>query len=113
MLSRQGVRSSLRSAATNSFQFACCVGGRPLSLEMLQTWRPLASLRRHQLPSAVEHVVLVLDVDLKIVCSADRLNPDRLALALHALGDGPRPGERVVVDGELVVENVRICLVQI
>jgi hypothetical protein len=47
-------------------------------------WR-LVFFCRHQLAGLVEHVVLMADVDLEIVLSADGLNPYRFALAMYGL----------------------------
>src|SRR5215470_10421047 len=82
-------------------------------IEVLEVRRPLVLLGGHQLAGTVEHVVLVLDVDLKVVLVADRLDPDRLALATHALGDCPWPSERVVVNRDLIVEDIWIRFVEI
>src|SRR5258708_20932026 len=68
---------------------------------------------RHQLAGAVQHIVLITNVDLKIVLCADRLDKDRVSLAVHGLQHSPWSGERVVISRDLVVQDIRIGLVQV
>src|SRR5260370_20072108 len=82
-------------------------------IEVLQIRRRLVLPGRHHLAGAVEHIVLVTDIDLKIVLGADRLDKDRVPLAMHGLEHGPWATERVVISRDLVVQDVRIRLVQI
>jgi hypothetical protein len=43
--------------------------------------RRLVLFGRHQLAGAIEHVMLVADVDLEVVLGADGLDEDRIAFA--------------------------------
>src|SRR5260370_30769970 len=82
-------------------------------IEVLQIRRCLVLPGRHQLAGAVEHIVLITNVDLKIVFGADRLDKDRVPLAMHGLEHRPWASERVVISRDLVIQYVRIRLVQI
>src|SRR5258708_20018663 len=82
-------------------------------IEVLQIRRCLVLPGRHQLAGAVEHIVLITDIDLKIVLGADRLDKDRVPLAMHGLENPPWSRERLVISRDLVIQNLRINLVQI
>src|SRR5215475_5283700 len=75
-----------------------------LLVEMPQIGRRLSLPERHQQAVAAQHVLLAADADMDIALGADRLHPDRLALATHGLENRPRPGEGVIGHGDLVVE---------
>src|SRR5215475_1226374 len=84
-----------------------------LAREVLQVRRRLVLAGRHQLAVSAEEVVLVLDLDARVLLRAHRRAPERVRLrrALGCLGDRPGPGQRTVMDGDLVFENVLVRLV--
>src|SRR5262245_12943783 len=88
---------------------------KPLLLEIAQVRRRLVLLRRHQLAVGAQIVVLLADTDVGIELRAHVRLPDRarigIAEARLQLLVGPR--ERIVGDGDLVVELVGIGLVEI
>jgi hypothetical protein len=59
--------------------------------EMPQIRRRLVLLHRHQFAGVIEHVDLTADLDVKVVLTADRLNPDRFGLPAHRLHHRPWP----------------------
>src|SRR5262249_42773559 len=76
--------------------------------ELLRIRRRLVLAGRHQLAVGAEEVVLALDLDPRVLLRAHRGAPERVRLVgpLGRLLDRPRPRQRVVVDGDVVVENV-------
>src|SRR5262245_41260445 len=86
-----------------------------LRLEMPQVGRLLAFLRRHQEPVGAEEVALLADGDVIVVLRAEIFAPERILLrrAAVALQHLPRPGERIVDDGDLVAQNLAVVLVEI
>src|SRR5580700_1162960 len=99
-----GLRQSMASSSL----------ARPI--EITQVRRRLALLRGHQQAVAAQEIDLTVDVDVHIVFGAHVLLPPDRLLGLRAaivLDDDPRPRQRVIDGGHLVVHNVRIGLVEI
>src|SRR3984957_3957520 len=86
--------------------------GSLVFVEMLQIGPRLPFAERHQQAVAADHVLLAADADMDIALGTDRRHTDRMALSLHRLENGPGPGERVIGGGDLVVEDVRVALVE-
>src|SRR5579871_4721865 len=78
-------------------------------------WR-LVLLGGHQQAVAAEVIDLLADADVNVALAADLMaEPDR-SLGLHApvrLVDDPRPRQRVICRGDVVMEQVRIGFVEI
>ena len=83
-----------------------------ISLEVGQIGRLLAFLCRHQLAVRPEKVVLLLDGHMVIVLGAIVLEPDRAGVAAEVFQHRPRPGERIVDDGDFDLEVVLVGLVK-
>src|SRR5262245_30515654 len=86
-----------------------------LAGKILQVRRRLVLAGRHQLAVSAEEVVLVLDLDPRVLLRTHRRAPQRMRLrrALGFLGDRPGPSQRAVMDGDLVIEDVLVGLVEI
>jgi hypothetical protein len=85
-----------------------------LDLEILQVRRRLILARRHQIAVAAHEVVLLADEDLLIALGAIEFVPAGLSLGLAKvfLGDDPRPSQSVIDDGDLVMQRIRVGLVE-
>src|SRR5262249_43208495 len=75
--------------------------------------RRLVFLGRHQIAIGAEHIVLLPDPDMLVALGTNRLDPDRVALAMVVLSYRPRSGQRIVDRCNFVVENVRIRFVEV
>src|SRR6266568_6776666 len=81
-------------------------------IKMAQAGRLLTLLCRHQFALGAEHEVLALDAHMLGALGADSLHPDRIAVAHIILGHRPWPGKRIVEGRDLVVQDVRVGLVE-
>src|SRR6266581_5066112 len=81
-----------------------------LAGEVLQVRRRLVLTGRHQLAVGAEEVVLVLDLDPRVLLCAHRRTPEwpRVRRALRLLGDRPGSRQRIVEDRDLVIEDVLV-----
>src|SRR5262249_41109908 len=110
-------RSSTRCRAASRSRFR--PGLNPASvarrLEISQIRRPLILLGGHQQAIGADHVILVADADMQVVFRADHLFPHwpRIGVTPVLLLCGPRLGEGVVDDRDLVIEDVTLGLVGI
>src|SRR3954451_18217120 len=86
-----------------------------LAGEILQVRRRLVLAGRHQLAVGAQEIVLVLDLDPRVLLRAYRRAPERARLrrVLGFLRDRPWPRQRAVMDGDLVVKDVLVGLVEI
>src|SRR6267142_425493 len=92
------------------------VSSLPRQVEIAQIRWWLILLDRHQEAVGAEEIVLLADDDMNIVFGADVLAPPDRSLGgdtAVVLGDGPGPRQRIVDHGDLVVQHVRISLVEI
>src|SRR5262245_1861901 len=87
----------------------------PYRIEIAQVRRGLALAARHQKAVSAEVVDLLANADQRRAFSAIGLRPVgmRLGLAHVFLVDRPGSRQRVVDDGDFIVQNVRIGLVEI
>src|SRR5215510_997202 len=79
--------------------------------KMSQVRRRLPLVRRHQEPVAAAVIDRVSNSDMWVVLGADRLSPpDRSLVGCAAvdLCNGPRARQRVIDDGDLVVDGVAL-----
>src|SRR6516164_9879415 len=83
-------------------------------LEILQVRRRLVIAGGHEVAVSAEEVVLLADDDLIVALHARALVPFRpwIGVAAKRLVDAPWPRQSVVVDGDLVVQDVGIVLVE-
>src|SRR5262249_772545 len=83
-------------------------------LEIAQIRRRLVLLRRHQLAIGAEIVVLLADAHMRVELRAHVRLPDRARIGIAEAGLQllVRPRERVIDDGDLVIELVGIGLVE-
>src|SRR5215813_7163003 len=77
-----------------------------------QVWRSLIFPRRHEIAFVVHEVILLADHDVVVVLGAVILEPHDIAVAAIALVDRPWPREGIVDDGDDIVHDVRIGLVE-
>src|SRR5258705_11721576 len=87
----------------------------PRRIEITQVRRRLALAARHQEAIGAQVVDLAADPDQRGPLDAIGLDPVemRLRLAQISLVDGPRPRQRIVDHGDLVMQDIRIGLVEI
>ena len=83
--------------------------------EVSQIWRCLILARRHKMPVAADHIVLVADEHVMVVLGTDLFEPNRLAARVATVTARNRPGscQRVIDDGDFVVQDIGIDLVGI
>src|SRR5262252_9101840 len=67
---------------------------------------------RHQEAIGAQEVILLADDDMLVVGGADVFAPSVVALATVAASHRPGTCERVVDDGDLVAQHVRVRLVE-
>src|SRR5882672_5511198 len=72
----------------------------------------LVFARRHQIAIAGEEVEFLADNDVIVVLAALILSPKDVALAPERLQHRPRPGQRVVDGGDLIMKQVLVLLVE-
>src|SRR5215469_14280672 len=82
-------------------------------LEILQIRRRLVLLRRHKEAGLADIIVLLADLYMMVAVGALRFEPHRLRLGGPAvlLVGGERAGQRMVMHGDVVVQEVGIGLV--
>src|SRR5215472_11748441 len=107
--------------AGDTCRMACAVGSNassrelpPRRLEILQIRRRLVFAGGHEVAVGAEEVVLLADDDLIVALHARALVPFRpwIGVAAERLVDAPGPRQSMVVDGDLVVQDVGIVLVE-
>src|SRR5262249_49870387 len=83
-------------------------------IEISKIRRRLVLLGGHQKAVGAQVVVFVADDDLAVAFGAGAFAPGRaqIRIAPKRLVDAPRPRQRVIEDGDLVMEDVRIVLVE-
>src|SRR5262249_15624788 len=79
---------------------------RSRSTEVMQIRRRLILLRGHEVTVGAEDVGLAADEDVAVILEADVLDPDRVAHAAIAPGDGPRTRQGMIDGGDLVAQDV-------
>src|SRR5882672_9387181 len=85
----------------------------PRLIEVFQIRRRLVLPGRHQLVVGADEIVFLADPDLTVVLRANRLDPDRVALATVVSRDDPRTSQRMIDRGDFVMKNVAIGLVEV
>src|SRR5579871_5589097 len=85
----------------------------PRLLEIAQVRRRLVLLGGHQKPVAGNEIILLADKHVMIGLTAIVVLPQFVAVAPVGLRDRPRPRQRVVDRGDLIVQEIRIVLVEI
>src|SRR5205807_1496455 len=93
---------------------------KPASLlrlfEIFQVGRRLVFPDRHEVAIETDEIIVLANAHMRVVLGANRFAPPDRLLRLHApivLHDRPRSRESMVDRGNLVVQQVRICLIEI
>ena len=73
----------------------------------------MALADRHEQTISADEIVFLADLDMLVIIDAVVLEPDRIAGALIAPGDRPRPCQGMVISGDLSVQNVGVGAVEI
>src|SRR5262245_19595859 len=81
-------------------------------IEIAQIRRLLILPDRHQEAICAQEIVLLADNHMLVVGGADVFAPSVVALATVAAGHRPGTRERIVDDGDLVAQHVRVGLVE-
>src|SRR6266700_888901 len=111
--------SNVAATACRTCQPKPCapIRSSPLRLfEISQIRRQLPLLGRHQVAIGAEHISLVADFDVVVVLATIVLLPDRsllVRLATVGLVDRPRTRQCMINDGDVVMEDVGIGLVEV
>src|SRR5450631_3944751 len=84
------------------------------SLEIFQVGRRLALSGGHQIAVGAQEIVLLADDQLVVALGAISLGParTRILAAPKGLVHAPRPGQGMIEHGDLVMQNVRIGLIE-
>src|SRR5215831_11117368 len=99
---KAGKASALRSAASFS-----------RLLEVAQVRRRLVLLGGHQQPVAGQEIIFLADYHVIVGFVAIVVLPQFVAVTTVGLGDRPRSGQGMVDRRDLVVQEVRIVLVEV
>jgi hypothetical protein len=70
-------------------------------------------MRRHQKAISAYIIVLTATPCLVIILAANGFEPNRCWLATKGSLDGPRPRQRIIDHRHLVVEKVRVRLIEV
>ena len=85
------------------------------SFEISQIGRCLILLCRHQEAIRAQEIVFLANDDIHVAFGTVLFHPDRMrvGISLKGLVDTPWPRQSVIEDGDFVMEDVRIVLVEI
>src|SRR5476649_1061739 len=81
-------------------------------IEAVELRRRLVLLGGHQVAIRTDEIGFPAERDIVVVGPAIVLDPDRIAVAIVAAGDGPRPGIGMIDGGDLVMQKIAIGRVE-